>query len=64
MGVGVGVGSTRRATDLKPEEEPLGAGLELQHVHPPRGALVHPLELAVIGEDDEVLHTKTQNNNY
>lgn len=40
---------------LHPEEKPFGPGLELQHVDPSGGALVHPFELAVIREDDQIL---------
>lgn len=42
-------------SDLHPEEQPLGSSLELQHIDTARGALVHPLKLTVIGEDDQVL---------
>lgn len=44
------------AANLHPEEESFGAGFKLQHVDTARGALVDPLELAVIGEDDQVLN--------
>lgn len=40
---------------LHPEEESLGTGLELEHVDAPRRALVHPLELAVVRKDDQIL---------
>lgn len=43
------------ATNLHPEEEPLGSRLELQYVHAAGRALRHPLELAVIGENDQIL---------
>lgn len=42
-------------TYLHPEEKSFGASLELQHINSSGGALVHPLELAVIREDDQVL---------
>lgn len=40
---------------LHPKEEPLGPRLKLEHVDPPAGALRHPLELTVIGKDDQVI---------
>lgn len=40
---------------LHPKEEALGPCLELEHVDPPAGALRHPLELTVIGKDDQVI---------
>lgn len=41
---------------LHPEKEPFGASFKLQHIDPSSGALVHPLELTVIREDDQVLN--------
>ena len=49
-------GANRPAAYLHPEEESFGAGFELQHINSSSGALVHPFELAVIGEDDQVLN--------
>lgn len=40
---------------LHPEEESLGTSFKLQHKDPSRRALAHPFELAVVGEDDQVL---------
>lgn len=51
---------TKPRTYLHPKEEPLGPRLELEHVHPPAGALRHALELTVVGEDDQVLPRATE----
>lgn len=48
----------RSPAHLHPKEEALGPCLELEHVDPPAGALRHPLELTVIGKDDQVLVTQ------
>lgn len=44
------------AAYLHPEEEPFGTSFELQHKDPSGGALVHPFELTVIREDDQILN--------
>lgn len=46
------------SSHLHPEEQSLGAGLELQHEDASGGALAHLLEFAVIREDDQVLKTE------
>ena len=48
------------SSHLHPEEQPLGSGLELQHVDASRRALSYPLELAVVWEDDQVLQRERQ----
>lgn len=49
-------GADRPAAYLHPEEESFGSSFELQHKDPSGGALVHPFELTVIREDDQVLN--------
>lgn len=45
-------------THLHPKEQPLRAGLELQHIHASCSALIDPLELTVIREYDQILKYK------
>ena len=47
---------TTQLAYLHPEEESFGAGFKLQHINSSAGALVHPFELTVIREDDQVLN--------
>lgn len=54
----------RSDTYLHPKEESFGASLELQHINSSGGALVHPLELAVIREDDQVLSENNKKGSY
>lgn len=46
---------TSLAAYLHPEEESFGASFKLQHINSSSGALVHPFELTVVREDDQVL---------
>jgi len=44
------------AAYLHPEEESFRASFKLQHINSAGGALVHPFELTVIRENDQVLN--------
>lgn len=49
----------RIGAHLHPEKESFGSSFKLQHIHSARCALIHPFELAVIGEDNQVLERVT-----
>lgn len=46
---------------LHPEKESFGTSLELENIDSSCRALVHPLEFAVIREDDKILKQQSHN---
>ncbi len=56
-------GANRSVAYLHPEEKSFGSSFELQNINSSSSALVHPFELTVIREDDQVLKPEEESSN-